>query len=161
MLPPARRTIATAGMWMGVRAAAPPGAGSTPWRDSNGRGRASAGGVLGGRADDLRPGGAREVVPHALDLHEPRARDRLRGGAAAGGAHELVLRTVDDHGRHGHAAQAGGAVAGGDDRRELPAGAGGVAPAVVAAAGHVAQVVLVAVEAGRADHAVHLQDVVD
>ena len=59
------------------------------------------------------------------------------------------------------AAQARRAVAGGDDRRELAARAGRVAAAVVAAPGDVAQVVLVAVEAGRADHAVDLQDVVD
>ena len=78
----------------------------------------------------------------------------LRRGAAARRATSGSRAAVDDERwATSMRAQLRGAVAGGDDRGELARRAGGVVAAVEGAPGHLAQLGLVAREAGRADHA--------
>ena len=57
----------------------------------SGAGVARARGVLLDRVEHPRPAAARDVVAHALDDQQPRARDRPRGRAAARRRHEPVL----------------------------------------------------------------------
>ena len=105
--------------------------------------------VAGDRVDQLRPQRAGQVVPHALDHHQPRARDRARRRAPARGRDEPVGGAVDDERRRGDAAQFGRAVARGDDRGELAAGPVGVVVAVVARADQLAHLLEVARRPGE------------
>ncbi len=100
-------------------------------------------------------------MAHPLDLDQPGAGDRLRGRPPAGGPDHLVDGAVDHQGRSRDRPQLLGAVGGGDDRAELAPARPDVVAAVVAAGGALADVGLVAGEAGRADQPEDLGGAVD
>src|SRR3954468_7877911 len=118
--------------------------------------RRRSGGALGvgdDRVDDARPGGLRQVVPHALDDLQTGARDRLGGRAAAGHVDERVDVAVDDLRWHLDPAERLGAIAGGDDGQQLTGNPERIVAAVVAAQSATPEAFLVELEPLRSDRA--------
>ena len=81
--------------------------------------RQAKGEVLGERLDDGAPHRFGQVVAHAVDDDEPRARDRPGQVAAVARAHHRIVGAVDDHRRRGDAAGVAQQAAGAEDRVEL------------------------------------------
>ena len=98
-------------------------------------------------------------MAHPGDGEELRPRNRTGRGLTAAEWDERVVASVDDGGRDAQLGKPRAAVARGHDRRELAAGARRVVAALVGGGRHLADALLVGLEALGADHPEHADEV--